>query len=81
MLFIIAGALIFSRFIVLTRLPHELVAWVNAMGLEPLLAESRHPYRHIYLATLPFLAADFVLVALLVAFPALALWLPTVLKV
>ncbi|HEV2430519.1 MAG TPA: TRAP transporter large permease subunit, partial [Burkholderiales bacterium] len=35
--FIIAGAFIFSRFIVLTRLPNELVAWVSAMGFEPLL--------------------------------------------
>jgi TRAP-type mannitol/chloroaromatic compound transport system permease large subunit len=38
------------------------------------------PAVRIYLGTLPFLAADFVLVALLVAFPALALWLPAVLK-
>jgi TRAP-type C4-dicarboxylate transport system permease large subunit len=30
---------------------------------------------------LPFLVADFVLVGLLIAFPALALWLPSVLKV
>jgi TRAP-type mannitol/chloroaromatic compound transport system permease large subunit len=33
----------------------------------------------IYLGTLPFLAADFVLIALLIAAPALALWLPGVL--
>jgi len=39
------------------------------------------PAVRIYLGTLPFLLADFVLVALLVAFPALALWLPAVLGV
>jgi len=35
----------------------------------------------IYLGTLPFLVADLVLVGLLIAFPALALWLPGVLRV
>lgn len=34
----------------------------------------------IYLGTLPFLAADFVLVALLIAMPSMALWLPAFLK-
>ena len=34
------------------------------------------PVARIYLGTLPFLVADFVLVALLIAMPALALWLP-----
>jgi TRAP-type C4-dicarboxylate transport system permease large subunit len=34
------------------------------------------PATKIYLGTLPFLLADFVLVALLIAFPAMALWLP-----
>ena len=38
------------------------------------------PAAKIYRGTLPFLVADFVLVALLVAFPALALWLPSVLN-
>jgi len=33
----------------------------------------------IYLGTLPFLVADFVLVALLILMPSLALWLPSVL--
>ena len=148
--FIIVGAFIFSRFIVLTRLPNELVAWVNEAGLSPLtivlcvvilylvlgtaleevstilitvpviLPLMTHigfdgiwfgifvtvmatiglisppvgltvfviqaqnpeiPAAKIYLGTLPYLVADFVLVALLVAFPALALWLPGVLKV
>jgi tripartite ATP-independent transporter DctM subunit len=37
------------------------------------------PIADIYLGTLPFLAADFVLVALLVAFPGIALWMPRVL--
>jgi len=34
------------------------------------------PVERIYLGTLPFLVADFVLVALLVAFPGIALWMP-----
>ena len=148
--FIIVGAFIFSRFIVLTRLPNELVAWVNDARLAPLaiilcvialyvvlgtaleevstilitvpvvLPLMMHigydgiwfgifvtvmatiglisppvgltvfviqaqnpdiPAAKIYLGTLPFLVADFVLVALLVGFPGLALWLPGVLKV
>jgi len=148
--FIIAGAFIFSRFIVLTRLPNELVAWVNAMGLSPLtivfavivlyvvlgtaleevstilitvpvilplmaslgydgvwfgvfvtvmatiglisppvgltvfVIQAQNPdipTATIYAGTLPFLVADLVLVALLVAFPALALWLPAALKI
>jgi C4-dicarboxylate transporter DctM subunit len=147
--FIIVGAFIFSRFIVLTRLPNELSAWIDAVGLSPLMIvaavillyfllgtfleevstilitvpvvlplmtsigydgiwfgifvtvmatiglisppvgltvfviQSQNPdipAAKIYRGTLPFLAADFVLVALLVTFPALALWLPAALK-
>jgi tripartite ATP-independent transporter DctM subunit len=147
--FIIVGAFIFSRFIVLTRLPNELVAWVQAAGLTPLwivaavvalyfllgtfleevstilitvpvilplmasigydavwfgifvtvmatiglisppvgltvfVIQAQNPdipAARIYRGTLPFLVADFVLVALLVAFPALALWLPAALR-
>lgn len=37
------------------------------------------PVEKIYLGTLPFLLADFLLVALLVAFPGIALWMPRVL--
>ncbi len=37
------------------------------------------PVARIYLGTLPFLVADFVLVGLLILMPALALWLPGVL--
>jgi C4-dicarboxylate transporter, DctM subunit len=146
--FIITGAFIFSRFIVLTRLPNELATWVNAMGFTPLMIvlavvalyvvlgtaleevstilitvpvilplmaslgydgvwfgvfvtvmatiglisppvgltvfviQAQNPdipTGTIYVGTLPFLAADLVLVALLVAFPALALWLPAAL--
>ena len=147
--FIVVGAFIFSRFIVLTRLPNELVAWVNQAGLAPLaivlavivlyvvlgtaleevstilitvpvilplmtnlgydgiwfgifvtvmatiglisppvgltvfVIQAQNPdipAARIYRGTLPFLVADLVLVALLVAFPALALWLPAALK-
>ena len=147
--FIIVGAFIFSRFIVLTRLPNELAAWVQASGLAPLwivaavvalyfllgtfleevstilitvpvilplmgsigydavwfgifvtvmatiglisppvgltvfVIQAQNPdipAARIYRGTLPFLVADFVLVALLVAFPALALWLPSALR-
>jgi TRAP-type C4-dicarboxylate transport system permease large subunit len=148
--FIIVGAFIFSRFIVLTRLPNELAAWVQQVGLSPglivlavvllyfLLGTALEevstilitvpvilplmtsigydgiwfgifvtvmatiglisppvgltvfviqaqnpdiPAAKIYRGTLPFLAADFVLVALLIVFPSLALWLPSVLRV
>ena len=147
--FIIVGAFIFSRFIVLTRVPNELVAWVQQVGLSPLfivvtvvllyfllgtfleevstilitvpvilplmmsigfdgvwfgifvtimatiglvsppvgltvfVIQAQNPdipVTKIYRGTLPFLVADFVLVALLIAFPALALWLPAALK-
>ena len=147
--FIIVGAFIFSRFIVLARVPNELVAWVNEVQLSPaaivlavvllyfllgtfleevstilitvpvvlpLMASIGYdgiwfgifvtimatiglisppvgltvfviqaqnpdiPVGRIYKGTLPFLAADFVLVGLLIAFPALALWLPAALK-
>jgi len=148
--FIIVGAFIFSRFIVLTRLPNELVDWVQALGIGPLaivlavialyfvlgtfleevstilitvpvilplmasigydgiwfgifvtvmatiglisppvgltvfVIQAQNPdipAAKIYRGTLPFLVADFVLVGLLIAFPALALWLPAALKV
>jgi len=148
--FIIVGAFIFSRFIVLTRLPNELAAWVQATGIGPLaivlavialyfllgtfleevstilitvpvilplmasigydgiwfgifvtvmatiglisppvgltvfVIQAQNPdipAAKIYRGTLPFLVADFVLVGLLIAFPALALWLPAALKV
>jgi C4-dicarboxylate transporter DctM subunit len=148
--FIIVGAFIFSRFIVLTRLPNELVAWTQQAALSPwlivlavvllffllgtfleevstilvtvpvimpLMASLGYdgiwfgifvtvmatiglisppvgltvfviqaqnpdiPAARIYRGTLPFLAADFVLVGLLIAFPSLALWLPALLRV
>ncbi|HET7365321.1 MAG TPA: TRAP transporter large permease [Burkholderiales bacterium] len=148
--FIIVGAFIFARFIVLTRLPNELVAWVEQARLAPLaivilivvlyvvlgtaleevstilitvpvvlplmlhigydgiwfgifvtvmatiglisppvgltvfVIQAQNPdipAAKIYRGTLPFLVADFVLVALLIAFPAMALWLPSVLRV
>ena len=147
--FIIVGAFIFSRFIVLTRLPNELVAWVQQAGLAPFwivlavimlyfllgtfleevstilvtvpvilplmtsigydgiwfgifvtimatiglisppvgltvfVIQAQNPdipAGKIYRGTLPFLAADFVLIAVLIAFPALALWLPAALR-
>ena len=145
--FIVVGAFIFARFIVLTQFPNELVRWVQAVGLSPFwilmavialyvllgtfldevstilitvpvtlplvngigfdaiwfgifvtvmctiglispptgmtvfVIQAQHPeipVARIYLGTLPFLVADFVLVALLIAMPALALWLPSV---
>jgi tripartite ATP-independent transporter DctM subunit len=146
--FIVVGAFIYSRFIVLTQFPTLLVDWVQAAGLSPFwvfvaiialyfllgtfldevstilitvpvtlplvlhigydgvwfgifvtvmctiglispptgmtvfVIQAQHPHipvMRIYMGTLPFLAADFVLVALLIFFPALALWLPKVL--
>src|SRR5207247_1716385 len=39
------------------------------------------PATRIYRGTLGFLVADFVLVAILIVFPALALWLPSALRI
>ena len=146
--FIVVGAFIFSRFIVLTQFPNELTQWVKTVGLSPFwivmavmalyvllgtfldevstilitvpvtlplitsigydgiwfgifvtvmctiglispptgmtvfVIQAQHPeipVMRIYAGTLPFLAADFVLVALLILVPSLALWLPSVL--
>jgi C4-dicarboxylate transporter, DctM subunit len=147
--FIVVGAFIFSRFVVLTQVPNELARWVQAVGLSPFwilltvsvlyvalgtfldevstilitvpvtlplvtgigfdgiwfgifvtvmctiglitpptgmtvfVIQAQHPeipVARIYLGTLPFLTADFVLVALLIAMPSIALWLPAFLK-
>jgi C4-dicarboxylate transporter, DctM subunit len=147
--FIVVGAFIFSRFIVLTQMPNEVARWVQAAGLSPVLIllvivllyfllgtfleevstilitvpvllplattlgydgiwfgifvtvmatiglispptgltvfviQAQNPdipVGHIYRGTLPFLAADFVLVVLLIALPGLVSWLPAVLK-
>jgi tripartite ATP-independent transporter DctM subunit len=146
--FIIVGAFIFSRFVVLTQFPNELTRWVKDVGLSPFwilmaiialyvllgtfldevstilitvpvtlplivgigydgiwfgifvtvmctiglispptgmtvfVIQAQHPeipVARIYLGTLPFLVADFVLVALLILMPGMALWLPSVL--
>lgn len=143
--FIVVGAFIYARFIVLTQLPTGIVAWVQSQQLPPLLLigavmllyvclgtfldevstilitvpvtlplissigydgiwfgvfvtvmctiglispptgmtvfviQAQNPdlpVEKIYLGTLPFLVADFALVALLVAFPEIALWMP-----
>jgi len=145
-LLVVAGATIFSRFIVLTQFPNELTKWahlselspfwilmavmalyialgtfldevstilitvpitlplINAIGYDGVwfgifvtimctiglitpptgmtvfVIQAQHPeipVMRIYGGTLPFLAADFVLVALLILFPAIALWLPS----
>jgi tripartite ATP-independent transporter DctM subunit len=147
--FIVIGAFIFARFIVLTRVPNELVRVVGEWGLAPLVIvlavvllyfvlgtfleevstilitvpvvfplmqslgydgiwfgvfvtvmctiglisppvgltvfviQAQNPdipAARIYLGTLPFLVVDFILVGLLIAFPALALWLPAALR-
>jgi tripartite ATP-independent transporter DctM subunit len=147
--FIVVGAFIFARFIILTQFPNETAHWVQAAGVGPawiLLAvtalyvllgtfldevstilitvpvtlplvtgigfdgiwfgifvtvmctiglispptgmtvfviQAQHPeipVARIYLGTLPFLVADFVLVALLIAIPGLVSWLPQLLK-
>ncbi|HEX6158294.1 MAG TPA: TRAP transporter large permease [Burkholderiales bacterium] len=148
--FIVVGAFIFSRFIVLTQVPSELAGWVKQSGAGPawivlgvmvlylvlgtfldevstilisvpvtlplvvglgydgvwfgifvtvmctiglispptgmtvFVIQAQHPdipIARIYLGTLPFLVADLVLVALLVAFPALVWWLPALLRI
>ena len=147
--FVIVGAFIFSRFIVITQFPVELGRWVTQSQLTPVsvmlavmalylilgtfldevstilvtipvtlplvtgigydgiwmgvfvtvmctiglitpptgmtvfVIQAQHPdipVARIYLGTLPFLVADLALVGLLIAFPALALWLPGVLR-
>jgi tripartite ATP-independent transporter DctM subunit len=146
-LLVVAGAFIFSRFIVLTQFPSELAKWahlnelspfwvlmavmalyvvlgtfldevstilitvpitlplINAIGYDGIwfgifvtimctiglitpptgmtvfVIQAQHPeipVMRIYAGTLPFLAADFVLVGLLILFPAMALWLPSI---
>jgi C4-dicarboxylate transporter, DctM subunit len=148
--FIVVGAFIFSRFIVLTQIPTELASWVKAAGLGPawvmlmvmalyfllgtfldevstilitvpvtlplvlglgydgiwfgifvtvmctiglispptgmtvFVIQAQHPdipVARIYLGTLPFLAADLVLVGLLVLLPGMVSWLPAMLKI
>ena len=146
--FIVVGAFIFSRFIVLTQFPNELTKWVDTLGLSPFwiimavmalyivlgtfldevstilitvpvtlplinaigydgiwfgifvtvmctiglispptgmtvfVIQAQHPdipVMRIYMGTLPFLAADLVLVGMLIFWPDIALWLPRVL--
>jgi tripartite ATP-independent transporter DctM subunit len=51
-------------------------------GMTVFVIQAQHPdipVMRIYMGTLPFLAADFVLVGLLIVAPGLALWLPRVL--
>jgi len=148
--FIVVGAFIFARFIVLTQFPTLLAQWVREAGFSPawiLLVvtalyfvlgtfldevstilvtvpvtlplitgigydgvwfgifvtvmctiglispptgmtvfviqaqQPEIPVTRIYLGTLPFLAADFVLVGLIIAFPQLVSWLPSLLKI
>jgi TRAP-type C4-dicarboxylate transport system permease large subunit len=53
-------------------------------GMTVFVIQAQHPeipVAKIYLGTLPFLAADFVLVLLLIAAPGLVSWLPTLLKI
>ena len=52
-------------------------------GMTVFVIQAQHPdipVARIYRGTLPFLAADFVLVALLVIVPGMVYWLPNVLK-
>ena len=147
--FIVVGAFIFSRFIVLTQFPNELTSWVQVAGLSPFwilmavialyvllgtfldevstilitvpvtlplvtaigfdgvwfgifvtvmctiglispptgmtvfVIQAQNPdipVARIYRGTLPFLAADFVLVGILIAAPQIVSWLPAMLK-
>ncbi|MEK6243582.1 MAG: TRAP transporter large permease [Pseudomonadota bacterium] len=148
--FIVVGAFVFSRFIVLTQFPNEVARWAQDAGVGPFwilvavtalyvllgtfldevstilitvpvtlpliigigfdgvwfgifvtvmctiglispptgmtvfVIQAQHPdipVVRIYLGTLPFLVADFVLVGLLIALPQLVSWLPGVLKI
>jgi C4-dicarboxylate transporter DctM subunit len=146
-LLVVAGAFIFSRFIVATQFPSELAKWahlselspfwvlmavmalyialgtfldevstilitvpitlplINAIGYDGVwfgifvtvmctiglitpptgmtvfVIQAQHPeipVMRIYAGTMPFLLADLVLVGLLILFPAIALWLPSI---
>jgi tripartite ATP-independent transporter DctM subunit len=146
--FIVVGAFVFSRFIVLTQFPNDMARWVQEAGLAPIwvlmaimalylilgtfldevsmilitvpvtlplvtsigfdgiwfgifvtvmctiglitpptgmtvfVIQAHHPeipVGRLYLGTLPFLAADFVLVGMLIAMPVLVHWLPNLL--
>ena len=148
--FIVVGAFVFSRFIVLTQFPNEVARWVQDAGVGPFwilasvtalyvllgtfldevstilitvpvtlplvtgigydgiwfgifvtvmctiglispptgmtvfVIQAQHPeipVAKIYLGTLPFLAADFVLVGLLIAAPGMVSYLPALLKI
>jgi len=148
--FIVVGAFVFARFIVLTQFPNILAQWVRDMGFAPawilfavtmlyfvlgtfldevstilvtvpvtlplvtgigfdgiwfgifvtvmctiglispptgmtvFVIQAQNPeipVAKIYLGTLPFLVADFVLVLLLIAAPGLVSWLPALLKI
>lgn len=148
--FVVVGAFIFSRFIVLTQFPNELARMVQQSGVGPgwiliavialyfllgtfldevstilvtvpvtlplimgigydgiwfgifvtvmctiglispptgmtvFVIQAQHPeipVSRIYMGTLPFLAADFMLIGLLIAAPGLANWLPALLKI
>ena len=143
--FIMLGAFFFSRFMVLTRMPNDVVAWVSGAGLSPVVIlliiaflyfvlgtfldevsmilitlpvtlplvlqtgydavwfgifvtvlctiglispptgmtvfviQAQHPdipVERIYMGTLIFLAADVVLVGMLIAWPDIVHWLP-----
>ena len=53
-------------------------------GMTVFVIQAQHPdipVARIYLGTLPFLVADLVLVALLIALPALVSWLPALLAI
>ncbi len=57
--------------------------WAEPVGLAAEILPLDKPYANwtggIFRGIVPFLMADFAHLALLIAFPALALWLPTVL--
>ena len=58
--FIVVGAFIFSRFIVLTQFPNELTAWVQGMGLSAFWIIMAVMALYILLGT--FLAAALIIV-------------------
>src|SRR4029079_18214239 len=53
-------------------------------GMTVFVIQAQHPHipvARIYMGTLPFLVADFVLVGMLIAWPELVSWLPQVLRI
>ena len=53
---------------------------LTRLGFLPLVIDCAATMGDIYRAALPFLGCDAIVMALLIAFPTIALWLPSVMR-